>query len=69
MKLQNSKQRADVKSNQKKRPTYKGMMRILTSGFSKTTENSSHWNKTTIPSSDCVYSNVGIPDWRCSLDR
>lgn len=35
MKLQNSKQRADVKSNQKKRPTYKGMMRILTSGFLK----------------------------------
>lgn len=31
-----------------KRPTYKGVMVILTSGFSKTTtENSSHWNKTT----------------------
>jgi len=41
-------QRADVKSNQSKRPIYKEMMIILTSGFSKTTtENSSHWNKTT----------------------
>lgn len=37
-----------LKATRVKRPTYKGMMIILTSGFSKITiGNNSHWNKTT----------------------
>lgn len=36
-----------LKATRVKRPTYKGMMIILTSGFSKTTTENSHWNKTT----------------------